>query len=131
MKRIILVLAVLAMFAAVVGAGCIGTDPIVGEWTFSGGAEPLPTIIFNDDGTGHYKAVFGHDDLVMTMVQMTFVKNTLQYQMMKNDFDSQIEIQQHQQDSNYDIYGEPWGEDIYDLDIKGNVGRLNRFINQF
>ena len=86
---------------------------------------------FNDDGTGHYKAVFGHDDLVMTMVQMTFVKNTLQYQMMKNDFDSQIEIQQHQQDSNYDIYGEPWGEDIYDLDIKGNVGRLNRFINQF
>ena len=86
---------------------------------------------FNDDGSGHYKAVFGHDDLVMTMVQMTFVKNTLQYQMMKNDFDSQIEIQQHQQDSNYDIYGEPWGEDIYDLDIKGNVGRLNRFINQF
>ena len=52
MKKIILVLAVLAMFAAVVGAGCIGTDPIVGEWTFSGGAEPLPTIIFNDDGTG-------------------------------------------------------------------------------
>ena len=52
MKKIILVLAVLSMFAAVVGAGCIGTDPIVGEWTFSGGAEPLPTIIFNDDGTG-------------------------------------------------------------------------------
>ncbi len=86
---------------------------------------------FNDDGSGHYKAVFGHDDLVMTMVQMTFVKNTLQYQMMKNDFDSQITITQSQQDSNYDIYGEPWGEDIYDLDIKGNVGRLNRFINQF
>ena len=41
-----------AVFAAVVGAGCIGADPIVGEWTFSGGAEPLPTIIFNDDGTG-------------------------------------------------------------------------------
>ena len=86
---------------------------------------------FNDDGTGHYKAVFGHDDLVMTMVQMTFVKNTLQYQMMKNDFDSQITITQSQQDSNYDIYDEPWGEDIYDLDIKGNVGRLNRFLNQF
>ena len=52
MKKTILVLAVLAVFAAVVGAGCIGADPIVGEWTFSGGAEPLPTIIFNDDGTG-------------------------------------------------------------------------------
>ena len=85
---------------------------------------------FNDDGTGHYKAVFGHDDLVMTMVQLTFVKNTLQYKMMKSDFDSQIEPQQSQQYSNYDIYAEPWGEDIYDLDVKGNVGRLNRFINQ-
>ena len=85
---------------------------------------------FNDDGTGHYKAVFGHDDLVMTMVQLTFVKNTLQYKMMKSDFDSQIESQQSQQDSNYDIYAEPWGEDIYDLDVKGNAGRLNRFINQ-
>ena len=85
---------------------------------------------FNDDGTGHYKAVFGHDDLVMTMVQLTFVKNTLQYKMMKSDFDSQIEPQQSQQDSNYDVYAEPWGEDIYDLDVKGNVGRLNRFINQ-
>ena len=85
---------------------------------------------FNDDGTGHYKAVFGHDDLVMTMVQLTFVKNTLQYKMMKSDFDSQIETQQSQPDSNYDIYAEPWGEDIYDLDGKGNVGRLNRFINQ-
>ena len=52
MKKTILVLAVLAVFAAAVGAGCIGADPIVGEWTFSGGAEPLPTIIFNDDGTG-------------------------------------------------------------------------------
>ena len=85
---------------------------------------------FNDDGTGHYKAVFGHDDLVMTMVQLTFVKNTLQYKMMKSDFDSQIEPQQSQQDSNYDVYAEPWGEDIYDLDVKGNAGRLNRFINQ-
>ena len=85
---------------------------------------------FNDDGTGHYKAVFGHDDLVMTMVQLTFVKNTLQYKMMKSDFDSQIEPQQSQQDSNYDVYAEPWDEDIYDLDVKGNVGRLNRFINQ-
>ena len=51
-KTILLGIAVLAVFAAVVGAGCIGADPIVGEWTFSGGAEPLPTIIFNDDGTG-------------------------------------------------------------------------------
>ena len=51
-KMILLIAAVFLTVFAVVGAGCIGADPIVGEWTFSGGAEPLPTIIFNDDGTG-------------------------------------------------------------------------------
>ncbi|MBR5142229.1 MAG: hypothetical protein IKW56_00840 [Methanocorpusculum sp.] len=51
-KTILLIAAALLAVFAVVGAGCIGADPIVGEWTISGGAEPLPTIIFNDDGTG-------------------------------------------------------------------------------
>lgn len=87
---------------------------------------------FNDDGSGHYKAVFGHDDLVMTMVQLTFVKNTLQYQMMKNDFDSQIEPQQN---NYYNIYDELWGVrgmyndmyNIYDMidENNSNARRLN------
>jgi hypothetical protein len=87
---------------------------------------------FNDDGSGHYKAVFGHDDLVMTMVQITFVKNTLQYQMMKNDFDSQIEPQQN---NYYNIYDELWGVrgmydnmyNIYDMidENNSNARRLS------
>lgn len=43
---------------------------------------------FCDDGTGHYKASFGHDDMVMTNVQLEFVKKTLQYKMLRDDFES-------------------------------------------
>lgn len=81
---------------------------------------------FNDDGTGHYKAVFGHDDIVMTMVQLTFVKETLQYKMLKSDFDSQTE-QSSTQDDIYNIYSEPWGYEQYDIDLKNNIDRLGRF----
>ena len=45
MKKTILVLAVLAVFAAVVGAGCIGADPIVGDWK----AGNIP-VTFNEIG---------------------------------------------------------------------------------
>ena len=48
-KTILLGIAVLAVFAAVVGAGCIGADPIVGEWK----AGNMP-VTFNDDGTGSF-----------------------------------------------------------------------------
>ena len=40
-------------------------------------------INFCDSGTGHYKASFGHDDMVMTGVQLEFVKQTLQYKYIK------------------------------------------------
>ena len=40
-------------------------------------------INFCDNGTGHYKASFGHDDMVMTGVQLEFVKQTLQYKYIK------------------------------------------------
>ena len=49
-KTILLGIAVLAVFAAVVGAGCIGADPIVGEWK----AGNMP-VTFNDDGTGSFE----------------------------------------------------------------------------
>lgn len=38
---------------------------------------------FCDDGNGHYAASFGHDDMVMTAVQLQFVKQTLQYKYLK------------------------------------------------
>lgn len=43
---------------------------------------------FSDDGTNHYKASFGHDDLVMAAVQTEFVKSTLQYRIMRDEFSS-------------------------------------------
>lgn len=50
MKKTILLLAALAVFAAVIGAGCIGGDPIVGDWK----AGNMP-VTFNDDGTGSFE----------------------------------------------------------------------------
>jgi hypothetical protein len=41
---------------------------------------------FTDDGTGHYKASFGHDDFVMAAVQTEFVRSTLQYKILRDDF---------------------------------------------
>lgn len=38
---------------------------------------------FCDDGSGHYEAAFGHDDMVMATVQLQFVKNTLQFKYLK------------------------------------------------
>lgn len=89
---------------------------------------------FNDDGTGHYKAVFGHDDIIMTMVQLMFVKNTIQYKSLKSDFDSLII--NPQESTAYNIYEQPWENTLYNmLDQYGlsgeswgvNESRLHRF----
>jgi hypothetical protein len=42
---------------------------------------------FSDTGNGHYKAAFGHDDMVMAEVQLTFVRETLQYKLFKDEFE--------------------------------------------
>ena len=43
---------------------------------------------FSDDGNGRYKAAFGHDDMVMAEVQLTFVRETLQYKLFKEEFEA-------------------------------------------
>lgn len=43
---------------------------------------------FVDDGTGHYAASYGHDDLIMCSVQLEFVKKTLQYKLLRDEYDS-------------------------------------------
>lgn len=48
-KTVLLIAAVFLTVFAVVGAGCIGADPIVGEWK----AGSMP-VTFNDDGTGTF-----------------------------------------------------------------------------
>ena len=86
---------------------------------------------FNDDGTGHFKAIFGHDDLVMASVQVEFVKGTLQYTMMKNEFDSLLN-QPSTQLEDEGIYNPfetawQWGMSMEMLDNINNCTRLNMF----
>jgi hypothetical protein len=45
---------------------------------------------FTDKGNSTFSAAFGHDDLVMAAVQLTFVKETLQYKLLKDDFEDSI-----------------------------------------
>ena len=93
---------------------------------------------FNDDGTGHYKAVFGHDDIIMTMVQLMFVKNTIQYKSLKNDFDSLSLVENAP--TAYNMYASPWENTMYammnqyglnDYEINNNESRMHRFINKY
>lgn len=46
---------------------------------------------FCNDGTNHYKASFGHDDMVMAQIQLEFVKKTLQYKILRDEYDTGIE----------------------------------------
>lgn len=66
---------------------------------------------FADDGTGHYKASFGHDDMVMTAVQTEFVKETLQYKLLLEDYMSGASSI-----NNDNIYN-PYDTPIYDMNI--------------
>ena len=43
---------------------------------------------FTDAGAGHYKASFGNDDMVMAQIQLEFVKVTLQYKLLRSEYDS-------------------------------------------
>jgi hypothetical protein len=45
---------------------------------------------FTDKGNSTFSAAFGHDDLVMASVQLTFVKETLQYKLLKDDFEESV-----------------------------------------
>ena len=75
-------------------------------------------LSFTNDGTGHYKASFGHDDLVMSTIQLEFVKNTLQYKIMRDSYESLKDIVQNDNDmynpfenfnNEYDLYSNRLG----------------------
>lgn len=51
---------------------------------------------FCDDGNGHYKASFGHDDIVMSQIQLEFVKQTLQYKFLRREFEDMNEEESNQ-----------------------------------
>lgn len=106
---------------------------------------------FTDKGNGTYAAAFGHDDMVMTEVQLMFVKATLQYKLMKDDFESNFTIETPDtiynpfedndpyrliyQARNFDtsmtdnmqsMFGQSYG-DMYRNEMNSMTNRLNRF----
>lgn len=80
---------------------------------------------FNDDGTGHYKAVYGHDDMVMTAVQLEFVKDTLQYKLLRTEFDSDIAGERSEEF--YNPFEQPFDWEYFRLNSMNNSSRLGGF----
>jgi hypothetical protein len=73
-KTILLIAAVILAVFAVVGAGCIGADPIVGEWK----AGNMP-VTFNEDGTGSFTVtlpILGTFNYDLTWAPVEGYKNT-------------------------------------------------------
>jgi hypothetical protein len=81
---------------------------------------------FNNDGTGHYKAIYGHDDMVMSAVQMEFVKETLQYKLLKQEFDSDMEPVESEFEQ-YNAFEAFDTVDYYSGDQSNNASRLGSF----
>lgn len=79
---------------------------------------------FCDDGSGHYKASFGHDDMVMAAVQLEFVRTTLQYRMMRDDFESGNSVQDDTVWNPYDTV--EFSPLAYDIDNPGGLSSINR-----
>ena len=70
---------------------------------------------FSDvEDKGVWKAAFGHDDAVMSMIQFEAVKKTIQFTLLKQDFDSTV--QQTSSEKNYNPYG-----DLYSNSYVGEV----------
>ena len=77
---------------------------------------------FSDDGSNHYKASFGHDDLVMAAVQTEFVKSTLQYRIMRDEFSSgEMPVDDNRFYNPFELT-----EMEVDYYINDNLNRLNR-----
>lgn len=75
---------------------------------------------FTNSGSS-YKACFGHDDLVMSAIQLEFVKQTIRYKIIKGEFDtlSDIEIPES------DIYYNP-----YEILQEGEIDFRENYINR-
>jgi hypothetical protein len=98
---------------------------------------------FSDDGGGKYKAAFGHDDMVMAEVQLTFVRESLQYKLFKDEFETsyhasstpdtifnpfeQYDPFNGQLETMYNINSMSYFDayDPYSMDQKHNISRLN------
>jgi len=87
----------------------------------------------DSEDKGVWQAAFGHDDAVMSQIQLEFVKKTLQYILFKQDFDATIKETEKQTNSGYadqyfNIYEQYRSvEDLYKETQNENENRLNRF----
>ena len=96
----------------------------------------------DSEDKGVWKAAFGHDDVVMSMIQVEFVKKTLQYIIFKQDFDAQVATDKNTNfnpyptlydgipidfgSGFYDGFVESGFKSIYDFERNSNESRLNR-----
>ena len=75
---------------------------------------------FSDtEDKGVWKAAFGHDDAVMSMIQYEAVKKTLQFTLLKQEFDSTAV--HPESDTNFNPYGTIYDDPTQD-------GTYNRYI---
>lgn len=91
---------------------------------------------FCDDGSGHYRASYGHDDIVMTNVQLQFVKQTRQYKFLKENIGVQTNRQMFNPYSalgsrglSYDTYMRDYisqyqQQNVYSVQTQQNKSRL-------
>lgn len=69
---------------------------------------------FTDKGNGTYAAAFGHDDMVMAEIQLTFVRETLQYKLLKDDFEERFNVELPDNIYNpYELNFDPYNIEAY------------------
>lgn len=78
---------------------------------------------FTDDGTGHYSASFGHDDFVMAAMQTEFVRSTLQYKILRDDFS--LGLAPVENDTIYNPFENPYEQ--YDY-FNNNLSRIGGYV---
>ena len=94
------------------------------EYTINNSSQYMNELSnFSDDGSGHYKASFGHDDMVMACVQLEFVKKTPQYKIMRDDFASGLSPVE---ETIYNPFEAPFEWQYIDEDLCNNFSRLGR-----
>lgn len=85
---------------------------------------------FTDKGNGRYAASFGNDDMVMSAIQLTFMKTTLQYKLLKDDYEDNNKIvlsnNMYNPYESFNDYGNTQDYNIYDIENSDNnyVNRL-------
>lgn len=71
------------------------------------------------NGKGSYQAVWGHDDIVMTLVQIPLLMQTAAYAEIIEEFLASQISGQYNQEQQYNPYGDMYGGEMYGTDMYG------------